>query len=361
VTRVLPDPERCWNALLERASGTVDRFFYGVRTTGVFCRPGCASRRPRREHVEFFATAQAAALAGYRPCRRCTPTAEAPAERLARAVEQACRSLEQCESMPSLGELAGAAGFSPAYFHRVFKAHVGVTPAQYARNERARRFREHLGAGATVTEAIYASGFGASSRAYESARRHLSMTPSRYGRGAPGLAIRYALAPCALGWIGVAATGQGVCAVELADHPSEVRARLEKAFPNARLEEDGEALAAALEEIARAVETPARGVDLPLDIRGTAFQQRVWQALSTIPAGATVTYAELARRIGRPQAVRAVAAACAANRLAFVIPCHRVIGSDGGLAGYRWGVERKRALLLREAMSPASGKAHRKK
>jgi AraC family transcriptional regulator, regulatory protein of adaptative response / methylated-DNA-[protein]-cysteine methyltransferase len=342
------DHERRWKALRERTPEASAPFYYAVRTTGIFCRQGCSSRLPKRENVEFFDTWQAALAAGYRPCRRCTPTKDAREERLRRVIEQACRRIEHAESMPNLGELARWSGLSSAHFHRVFKARLGITPAQYARGTQAKRLRERLDVSASVTEAIHASGFEASSRAYESARRHLGMTPTRYRRGASGVTIRYALARCALGWVSVAATERGICSVELGDEPFSLRDRLHASFPKARLEEATDALAAALAAIARAIETPAHGVNLPLDIQGTAFQQRVWRALQAIPAGTTVTYAELAARVGAPRAVRAVAAACGANKLALAIPCHRVVGSDGALTGYRWGIERKRALLASE-------------
>jgi AraC family transcriptional regulator of adaptative response/methylated-DNA-[protein]-cysteine methyltransferase len=338
-----PTPVLRWTAVVARDASADGDFFYAVRSTGVVCRPGCAARTPKREHVAFFDTLEAAERAGFRRCRHCRPGDRSPQERLAEQVVRACRRLEDEEPEPTLEALAAEAGLSRAHFQRAFKRVVGVTPKQYARTRRSERFREVLTSAATVTEAIYDAGFGSSSRAYEGAE--LGMTPSAYRKGAAGLAIRYGVAACSLGWLVVATTERGVCAIEFGDDPAELASRLGARFPRAHLEEGGPALDRVLEQVVAFVEAPSVGLDLPLDIVGTAFQQRVWDALRQVPPGTTVGYAELAARIGRPEAARAVAGACAANGLAVAVPCHRVVRANGQLSGYRWGVERKRALL----------------
>jgi AraC family transcriptional regulator, regulatory protein of adaptative response / methylated-DNA-[protein]-cysteine methyltransferase len=340
-------PESRWTAVVERDETADGAFFYGVRSTGIVCRPGCASRTPRREHVDFFDTLDDAERAGYRRCQRCTPGERSRSERLEALVVRACRRLEREESVPTLEALAAEAGLSRAHFQRTFKRIVGVTPKQYARARRSERFRTSLGLASSVTEAIYDAGFGSSSRAYEGAE--LGMTPTAYRQGAEGQTIRYGVASCSLGALLVAATDRGVCAIEFGDDPAEWPGRLRERFPRARVEEGGEDFVDLLEEVVAFVEAPGDGLGLPLDIRGTAFQQRVWAALRRVAPGTTVGYAELAAHIGRPDAARAVAGACAANTLAVAIPCHRVVRADGALSGYRWGVDRKRALLEREA------------
>lgn len=342
-----------WHALAARDPAADGAFCYGVRTTGVYCRPGCASRRPKRANVEFFDGAEAAERAGYRPCRRCRPDAAlSPRQRTTELVARACRRLETAEEPPTLAELAGEAGLSRWHFQRVFKSVVGVSPRQYFGARRSQRFREALRADRRVTDAIYSAGFGSASSAYEAARDELAMTPSAFRDGGAGEVIHCAGASCALGGVAVAATGRGICAIELADDAGTARARLESGFPRARIEAGGPDLDAMLHAVVACIEAPARALDLPLDIRGTAFRRRVWQALRAIPPGTTVTYAELAARIGRPGSARAVAGACAANPLAVAVPCHRVIRADGGLGGYRWGAGRKRALLEREREEP---------
>ncbi len=337
--------ERRWTAVVERDAAAEGAFFYAVRSTGVVCRPGCASRTPKRANVAFFDTLEAAERAGYRPCKRCTPGERSPQERLAEQVVRACRRLEDEEPEPTLDALAAEAGLSRAHFQRAFKRLVGLTPKQYARTRRGERFRTSLGRATSVTEAIYDAGFGSSSRAYEGNGDRLGMTPSAYRKGAAGLAIRYGVATCSLGWLVVAATDRGVCSIEFGDEPAELPTRLQARFPGAQVVEGGPDFVRVVEQVVAFVEAPSVGLDLPLDIRGTAFQQRVWDALRQVPPGTTVGYAELAARIGRPEAARAVAGACAANGLAVAVPCHRVVRADGQLSGYRWGVERKRALL----------------
>ena len=345
-----------WKALVERNPAADGSFYYAVRTTGIFCRPGCSSRLPRRQNVDFFDTTEAAASAGFRPCKRCRPDAASPRQSRARIVAQACRTLAQAEEVPTLQELAAAAGLSPWHFHRQFKEIVGVTPRQYATTHRMRRLRQGLAANGSVTEAIYGAGFGSSSRAYEQAAERLGMTPSVYRKGAAGLTIRHAAAPCSLGWVLVAASDKGICAIELGSDPQVLRQRLGEQFPGAALEQAGEDFEQVLEEVVAFVDAPQGGLELPLDIRGTAFQQRVWSALRQVPAGVTVTYRDIAEQIGNPKAVRAVAQACASNRLAVAVPCHRIVRRDGTIGGYRWGVERKRALLHSEGAELGTGK-----
>ena len=302
---------------------------------------------PAGENVSFHLTCEAARQAGFRPCKRCRPD-EPAGERQAALVRRACRAIEVAETPPTLTELAGAAGLSPHHFHRVFKDVTGVTPKAYAVARRAERLQAGLQQAASVTEAIYDAGFNAPSRFYEGAPARLGMTPGAYRAGGKGEAIRFSVGDCSLGAILVAATAKGVCAITFGEDPSALVHGLQDRFPNAELAGGDPAFEATVARVVAAVEAPGTGLDLPLDIRGTAFQQRVWQALRAIPPGRTATYAEIAAALGAPAAVRAVAGACAANTLAVAIPCHRVIRSDGALSGYRWGVERKAALLRRE-------------
>jgi len=338
-----------WEAVQRRDRAADGTFYYSVRTTGVYCRPSCGSRQPRRENVAFHASPAAAEKAGFRPCKRCRPTQAPLAERQAAAVAKACRLIERAEEMPGLAALAQSAGMSRFHFHRVFKQVTGVTPKAYAAEHRAKRVRTALGERGSVTEAIYDAGFNSSGRFYAAASDLLGMTPRDFRAGGQGAAIRFAVGQCSLGAILVATTDKGVCAITLGDDPDALVRGLQDRFAKARLiggDADFEKLVA---KVIGFVEAPAQGLDLPLDLRGTAFQQRVWQALRKIPAGRTATYTEIARRIGRPKAVRAVAAACADNPVAVAIPCHRVVRLDGNLAGYRWGIARKRALLDKEA------------
>ena len=337
-----------WTALVERDRAADGAFYYGVTTTRVYCRPGCPSRKPKREHVEFFASCDEAAKRGYRPCKRCKPDGDSVARRRTEIAIRSCRRLEDVDNTPSLAELAAEVGLSPSHFHRLFKDTVGITPKQYAAAYRIDRLRDGLGAGGSVTTAIFDAGFSSSSRAYESAASRLGMTPSRYLAGGDGVVIEHAVARCFLGWVVVAKTARGICTIEFGDEPATLAARLQERFPKARIEPGGAEFSAITEKVVAFIETPTDGLDLPLDIQGTAFQQRVWKAIREIPVGMTASYGELARRIGRQSAVRAVAQACAANTLAVAIPCHRVVRSDGALGGYRWHVERKRALLERE-------------
>ncbi len=339
---------RRWTAVRARDPAAAGKFYYAVKTTGVYCRPGCASRRPQRANVEFFTAAAAAERAGYRPCKRCRPDVAAARARHADAIAHACRALERADPDPTLKQLATAAGLSPWHFKRLFTRTVGVSPKKYAAAKRLERLRARLTSEASITQAIFAAGFGSSARAYAQLPGRLGMTPSTYRAGAAGVAIRFAVARCALGWAIVAATERGICAIELGDDPAALRRSVQKRFPQARLESADTDFAAVVKQVIGAIDTPGTVLDLPLDIQGSAFQQRVWDALRAIPVGATASYGEIARRIRQPNAVRAVAAACAANKLAVVIPCHRVIRGDGALSGYRWGASRKRALLARE-------------
>ena len=338
-----------WAQVAARDASADGQFYYSVATTGVYCRPSCASRLARPENVRFHATREAAEEAGFRPCKRCKPDQAPAADRQAQLVAAACRLIESSEESPGLDALANHAGLSPYHFHRLFKAVTGVTPKRYAASHRAGLVRGKLGISTTVTEAIYEAGYNSNGRFYAAANEMLGMTPTRYRRGGDRTEIRFAIGQCSLGAILVARSERGICAILLGDDPEALARELQDRFPKANLiggDPDFEQLVA---RVVGLVEKPALGLNLPLDVRGTAFQQRVWQALQKIPAGSTASYAAIARQIGAPQAVRAVAQACAANTLAVAIPCHRVVRSDGALSGYRWGVERKQALLEREA------------
>jgi AraC family transcriptional regulator of adaptative response/methylated-DNA-[protein]-cysteine methyltransferase len=338
-----------WAAVVRRDARADGHFVYSVRTTGVYCRPSCPSRPARREHVGFHDTEADAERAGFRPCRRCRPGEPGLAQRRARAVANACRMIEEADSSPSLDSLAQAAGMSRFHFHRVFRAATGVTPKAYMAACRGARVREELVRRPTVTEAIYESGFNSSGRFYASAPNLLGMTPTRFRSGGSGALIRFAVGQCSLGSVLVATTDTGVCAILLGDDPAALEIDLQRRCPDAQMVAGDHEFADVVARVVGFIEAPAAGLDLPLDVRGTAFQQRVWQELRAIPAGATASYTEIARRIGVPAAARGVAQACAANPIAVAVPCHRVVRSDGGLSGYRWGVERKRALLDREA------------
>jgi AraC family transcriptional regulator of adaptative response/methylated-DNA-[protein]-cysteine methyltransferase len=341
------DDER-WEAVKRRDRRADGRFYYSVLTTGVYCRPSCAARLPRRENVRFHATPADAEKAGFRPCKRCRPNEAALAERQAALIARACRMIEEADEMPHLDTLAKAAGMSRFHFHRLFKATTGVTPKAYGDAHRAQRVREGLTKADTVTDAIYGAGYNSSGRFYAAAANVLGMTPTSYRAGGSGAAIRFAVGECSLGSILVAATDKGVCAIQFGDDPDALVRALQDRFPKAQLiggDADFEKLVA---KVVGFVETPGQAFDLPLDMRGTAFQQRVWRALQKIPAGKTMSYAEIAKRIGRPKAIRAVGHACAENAIAVAIPCHRVVRTDGSLAGYRWGIERKHALLTKE-------------
>ncbi len=342
------DPETAWQQIVARDREA--RFFYGVATTGVFCRPSCGSRRPLRTNIRLFPDCAAARAAGFRPCKKCRPTASGgPLDAVRAYVER------HCERPIRLEELGRVAGLSPFTVQRTFKREMGVSPLAYQRALRAERLRDSLRKGDTVTEAIYAAGFGSSSRVYEGAP--LGMTPACFAQGGKGEQIGWCSAPSPFGWVIVGATERGLCWLSLAGTEAEAEAALRAEFPAARLEPDPSLerlVDAALQSVREGddlVQDPSRA-EHRLDLRGTVFQFRVWNALRQIPRGETRSYSQLARELGDPNATRAVARACAQNRVALLVPCHRVVGADGSLTGYRWGVERKRKLLEAEKKDP---------
>ncbi|MEQ1775922.1 MAG: bifunctional DNA-binding transcriptional regulator/O6-methylguanine-DNA methyltransferase Ada [Burkholderiales bacterium] len=346
---IVNDPR--WTVVVARDPAADGTFFYAVKTTGVYCRPSCAARRARPENVRFYATCADAERAGFRACKRCKPGQPSLIEQHAAMVGKVCRLIERAETVPSLAALAKHASMSTYHFHHVFKAATGLTPKAYAAAHRARRVRSELGRGGKVTDAIFDAGYNSNGRFYEKSNALLGMTPTNYRAGGADTEIRFAIGECFLGSILVAASERGVCAILMGDDPDALARDLRDRFPRAHLIGGDKKFGQLVAKVIGFVEAPAKGLNLPLDVRGTAFQQRVWQALQKIPTGSTATYTQIAKRIGAPKAVRAVAGACAANALAVVIPCHRVVRHDGGLAGYRWGVERKRALLKREERS----------
>lgn len=343
------DDEARWRAVQDREPSADGTFVYAVRTTGIYCRPTCPSRRPRRDRVSFFDAAPMAAAAGFRACERCDPDGPTRAQRDAELVVAACLAIERAERPPTLAELAAAVGVSRDVLHRRFVAATGLTPKAWAAQRRAQRADVALASGRPVLDAGFDSGYGSASSLYADADARLGMTPGRRRRGGDGALVRWATASCSLGRVLVAATDTGICAVALGDEDDELVDELRRRLPAAQLVADAVALGATLDAVVELVEDPRRDVALPLDIRGTAFQVRVWQALRRVAVGSTTTYAALAGDIGAPGSARAVAGACAANPLAVVVPCHRVLRSDGSLSGYRWGPARKRALLDREA------------
>jgi len=340
-----------WAAVTRRDRSADGIFYYSVRTTGVYCRPSCAARLAHRENVQFHLTPEAAERAGFRACKRCQPNMVPHSEQQIAAVAKICRMIENAESAPNLDALAQAAGMSRFYFHRVFKAVTGVTPRAYFAEWRAQRVREELTRCETVTEAIYGAGFNSNGPFYATSTQVLGMTPTSFRAGGSGVSVRVAVGECSLGSILIAATAKGICSILLGDDPDKLMRNLQDRFPHAELVGGDKAFEKWVALVVGFVEAPRKGLDLPLDVQGTSFQQRVWQALRDIPAGSKATYADIARRVGAPKAVRAVAQACAANPIAVAIPCHRVVRKDGALSGYRWGVERKRTLLEREAAS----------
>ncbi|MBI4781184.1 MAG: bifunctional DNA-binding transcriptional regulator/O6-methylguanine-DNA methyltransferase Ada [Oscillatoriophycideae cyanobacterium NC_groundwater_1537_Pr4_S-0.65um_50_18] len=338
----------CWEAIKNRDRHADGAFVYAVKTTGVYCRPGCSSRLPNRDNVQFFQTCTEAAQAGFRPCKRCQPHTLSPQETQVALIAKICKMIEASDISLSLSELSTAAGLSQYHFQRLFKQIVGVTPKAYEIAQRQKRVRDGLQQGSSVTQTLYDAGFCTSSHFYQGAIDMLGMVPKQYKAGAEDVEIQFAIEQSFLGWVLVAATERGICAIDLGDTPRALAAQLQSRFPNAQFREPDASFAQEVAQVIAFIETPDRGLDLPLDIQGTAFQQRVWKALQTIPAGTTMSYAEVAQQIQQPTAVRAVATACAANRLAVAIPCHRVVRSNGDVSGYRWGVERKRVLLERE-------------
>ena len=344
------DKDARWRAVVARDARADGTFVYSVRSTGVYCRPSCPARLAKPANVRFHASCEDAERAGFRPCKRCKPDRAGLAEQHAAKVAEICRFIETADHVPSLADLAKRAGMSAYHFHRLFKAASGVTPAAYARNVRAKRMRDELGRREqSVTEALYGAGFNSNSRFYESSDEMLGMKPSDYRAGGTNTAIHFSIGECSLGSILVARSERGVCAIFLGDEPEALLHELKERFPQAHLIGGDKGFEKLVAKVVGFVEAPKTGLDLPLDVRGTAFQLRVWRALQTIPAGTTVSYAELAKRIDAPKAVRAVANACGANPIAVAIPCHRVVHKGGTSSGYRWGVERKRKLLKRES------------
>lgn len=345
-----------WAAVRTRDAKADGSFYYSVQTTGVYCRPSCAARPALPENVRFHDSTADAEHAGFRPCKRCKPTQASPVAHHAALVTEACRIIEAAETPPKLDDLAGHVGMSAHHFHRIFKQATGLTPKAYAAAQRARRVRSELVAPvASVTDAIFNAGYNTASRFYEEADGVLGMTPTRYQAGGNQVTIRFAIAQCSLGAILVAQSARGVCAILLGDDAQLLAQDLQDRFPQAHLVGDDRSFDTLVAQVVAFVEAPGLGLALPLDVQGTAFQQRVWQALQAIPAGATASYTDIAQRIGSPTAARAVAQACAANALAVAIPCHRVVRNDGALSGYRWGVERKQALLEREQRQATHG------
>lgn len=339
-----------WESVVNRDAAADGSFVYAVTTTGIYCRPSCPSRLAKRANVTFYSTPAGAAAAGYRACRRCNPDGKSAAELNAELIAAACRIIEASARIPKLQDLAARVGMSPYHFHRQFKAATGLTPRAWGAAHRMRRLRDELSnRDGRVTDAILDAGFNSSSRFYGQSGEALGMTPSAFREGGRNSVIRFAVGQCSLGAILVAQSNRGICAITLGDDPDKLVRDLQDRFPNADLIGGDAGFEALVARVVGFVETPQAGLDLPLDIRGTAFQERVWQALRNVPAGQTVSYAEVARRIGSPGSARAVARACGANTIAVAIPCHRVVRNDGALSGYRWGVDRKRALLEREA------------
>ncbi|MGH7154293.1 MAG: bifunctional DNA-binding transcriptional regulator/O6-methylguanine-DNA methyltransferase Ada [Acetobacteraceae bacterium] len=348
--RQLPPDDMMWDKVLRREPGD---FLYAVTTMGVFCRPGCPSPRPLRRNVRFFRDVAQAEQAGFRACRRCDPKGER--ERLAQeVVRDACAFIEREETVPLLERLAARSGYSRFHFLRMFRAHTGLTPRSYAEGVRARRLHAALASGERVVDAVIDAGFGSESRVYERTGELLGMTPGAVRRGGAGEVVRTAFADSPLGRLLVGATGKGVCFIGFAEPDDALMAELRRRFPRAEIIADDAGLAATVASVLQFIEEPRRALALPLDLRGTVFQQRVWQALCRIPIGETRSYSEVAAALGAPSAVRAVARSCATNPVPLAVPCHRVVGKNGALTGYRWGVSRKRALLERER-AEASG------
>ncbi len=344
-TQTATDELIYWQAVQQRDAAFAGVFYYGVLTTGVYCRPSCAARQPRRENVRFFVATTDAERAGLRPCKRCRPNETHPHQEL---IKRACEMLETAESVIGLNDLSAQLGVSAAHLQRTFKRITGLSPREYAAARRVSDCKTEMQNGRSVTDALYQAGFGSSSRLYEKADANFGMTPANYRRGGLGMTIAYTVAPCALGQLLVAATERGICAVTLGDDAQSLSDNLRAEFPRAELNAAPTGLRDWLDAILRHLEGRQPNLELPLDVQATAFQARVWAELRRIPYGQTATYSEIAARLGQPTATRAVARACATNPAALVTPCHRVIGANGSLSGYRWGLERKRGLLERE-------------
>lgn len=349
---VLTSFEDRWEIVARRDRSADGQFYYSVETTGVYCRPSCPARLAKPENVRFHQSCEDAERAGFRPCKRCKPGQPSLPEEQTAKIGQACRMIETAETAPALSQLAESVGMTAHHFHRIFKAVTGVTPKGYAVARRSARVRDRLSSQSeTITEAIYGAGYNSNGPFYEIAGQILGMTPTAYRKGGEGEPIRFAIGECSLGSILVAQSERGVCAISLGEDPDVLLHDLQRRFPHANLIGSDKHFEETVARVVGFVDAPSQGLELPLDIRGTAFQQRVWKALTQIPWGARVSYAELAQRLGSPSSSRAVANACGSNPLAIAIPCHRVVRSDGSLSGYRWGIERKRLLLEREASS----------
>lgn len=341
--------ESRWQAVETRDNRADEQFVFAVKTTGICCRPSCSARHPLRKNVLFFENVAAAVDAGFRPCKRCQPDKPAPEQQRIDRITEACRILEASSEPIVLAELAARVAMSPFHFHRLFKQVTGLTPHAWQKALRAKRLREQLNEGEGVTRAVFEAGYQSGSNFYQQANEVLGMTAKQYRQGGARATIQFVVGSCRLGEFLVAQSERGICAILLGNDGQSLIHELETSFPNSSLDVGDESFARRVAQVVSVLEHPGQQVALPLDIQGTAFQQQVWQALRQIPAGQTASYSDIAQRIGKPQAARAVAGACAANKLAVVIPCHRVVRNDGALSGYRWGVDRKRQLLEIEA------------
>jgi AraC family transcriptional regulator, regulatory protein of adaptative response / methylated-DNA-[protein]-cysteine methyltransferase len=349
--------EQMWSAVMARDNANDGSFVFAVRSTGIYCRPSCPARRPRRDQVQFFLLPEAAENAGFRACRRCRPRAMPVTDPALSLVGQVCRAIDATTQEPlTLTALSAETGVSPHHLQRTFKRVMGITPREYAEASRLGQFKSRVREGASVTTALYDAGYGSSRGLYEKSLAQMGMTPAVYRRGGRGMTISYTLCDSPLGRLLVAATPKGICAVSLGESDADLERGLMDEYPAASINRDDNTLKASLSAILEHLQGRRPHLELPLDIQATAFQRQVWQALRQIPYGSTISYSEIAKRIGRPNAVRAVARACASNRVALVIPCHRVVGKDNKLTGYRWGVERKGKLLEQEAGSVGSGR-----
>lgn len=334
-----------WNAVIKNNFCADGAFYYAVLTTGIYCRPSCTSRAPNRANVEYFTTCEEAETAGYRACKRCKPGKKSKAVETEQKIIHSCRIIEESEISLKLDELAAQVNLSPYHFHRLFKKIVGVTPRQYASRNKSRRFQKSLKTSPSITDAIYSAGYGSSGGVYDKTQDQLAMKPKVYRKGAAGITITYGFAQCFLGWVIVAATDRGICAIEFGDDPDTLQGQVQSRFPKAQLKEADSGFKTLIKEVVEFIELPGGDLIIPLDIQGTAFQQQVWNVLRRVKPGETLSYTEVAEKIGNPDAVRAVASACASNKLAVVIPCHRIISKAGKLSGYRWGTKRKKMLL----------------
>ncbi|THB76810.1 MAG: bifunctional DNA-binding transcriptional regulator/O6-methylguanine-DNA methyltransferase Ada [Desulfobulbaceae bacterium] len=337
--------ESRWEAVCNNNPDADGVFYYAVITTGIYCRPSCRSKLPSRENVHYFTSCNEAESAGYRPCKRCTPATISKQENTVLKIIQACRIMERSEASIKLADLAAAVNLSSYHFHRLFKKIVGITPKQYATKQQSRKFQANLKSRTSVTEAIYASGFGSSGSAYDKNRDQLAMVPKAYQEGGEGISIRYGIAECFLGWVIVAATERGICGVEFGDDPGTLPGQIQATFPKATLVKGGVAFETMITAVVNYIQSPGERFELPLDIQGTVFQQQVWKILKQLAPGETISYTEVANRLGKPKAARAVASACGANKLAVLVPCHRVVAKNGAIGGYRWGKDRKKQLL----------------